>query len=71
MTFRSAYSGAADHQAMVAMLAVHPPAERGRKFRYSNVGYNVAGLAMRERLDLDCAVPVCQDGQRDFAMRKI
>jgi CubicO group peptidase (beta-lactamase class C family) len=46
LTFRSAYSGAGPHDEMVALLADHGPASDGRSFRYGNIGYNVASLAM-------------------------
>lgn len=46
LTFRAAYSGAGSHEEMVALLGEHPPASEGRAFRYGNIGYNVASLAM-------------------------
>lgn len=50
VTFRSAYSGAAPHEQMVELLYAHGAAEDGRAFQYSNIGYNVASLAMDEEL---------------------
>lgn len=52
VAFRAAYAGAAPHDRMVELLAAHGPADNGREFSYSNIGYNVASLAMDETLDL-------------------
>lgn len=52
VTFRSAYSGAAPHDQMVELLYEHGEAEDGRTFLYSNIGYNVASLAMDEELGM-------------------
>ncbi len=44
---RLAYTGdyRDDHQ-FVELLRAHPPAAHGRAYQYSNIGYNVAALAM-------------------------
>lgn len=50
VTFRLAYSGDHTHDRLVELLESHAPAETGREFRYGNIGYNVAALAMDETL---------------------
>ncbi len=37
---RTAYTGEFTHADLLRLLADHPPAEAGRAFRYSNLGYN-------------------------------
>ncbi|MDX1579315.1 MAG: serine hydrolase domain-containing protein, partial [Gemmatimonadota bacterium] len=51
IVFRTAYSGVHTHDQLVDLLPTHGPAENGRAFRYSNVGYNIASLAMDATLD--------------------
>jgi CubicO group peptidase (beta-lactamase class C family) len=51
VTFRTSYTGEGTSDAsLVRLLRHHPPASAGRAFRYSNIGYIVAGLAMHARL---------------------
>ena len=52
VTFRSAYSGQHTPDKLKALLRFHGPASHGKEFRYSNIGYNVAGLALQNKLGL-------------------
>ena len=52
VSFLAAYSGTASHDRMVELIAAHGAAENGRAFRYSNIGYNVASLAMDQELGM-------------------
>ncbi|MDQ3699224.1 MAG: serine hydrolase [Gemmatimonadota bacterium] len=46
VVFRTAYSGDFTTEQLIALVAEHPPAPDGRNYRYGNIGYNVASLAM-------------------------
>jgi CubicO group peptidase (beta-lactamase class C family) len=46
VVFRTAFSGVYTNAQLIELLRAHGPAENGRDFRYGNIGYNVAGLAM-------------------------
>lgn len=48
---RLAYTGVWDRPLLVDRLEAAAPAESGTDFAYSNVGYNVFGLALEERLE--------------------
>lgn len=50
VAFRSAYSGVHTHDQLVELLRYHRPAQNGRAFEYSNIGYNTASLAMDAKL---------------------
>ena len=49
VVLRTAFTGEFTDSLLLALLAEHPPAEGGRAFRYSNIGFNVAGLALERR----------------------
>jgi CubicO group peptidase (beta-lactamase class C family) len=46
VVFRTAYSGEHDPAMLARLLVQHVPDERGGAFRYGNIGYNVASLAV-------------------------
>jgi CubicO group peptidase (beta-lactamase class C family) len=46
VVFRTAFSGEHDPALLERLIATHAPDERGGAFRYGNVGYNVASLAI-------------------------
>ena len=46
VTFRLAYSGQHTPELLIDLLSEHGPASQGTDFRYTNLGYNVAGLAI-------------------------
>jgi len=46
IVFRTAYSGEHTPEMLVQLLAEQPAAEQGRAFRYGNLGYNIASLAI-------------------------
>lgn len=46
VTFRTAFSGEFTNAQLVEILGTYEPASSGRAFRYGNLGYNIAGLAM-------------------------
>lgn len=46
IVFRTAFSGEHDNAMLERLLAEHPADERGGAFRYGNIGYNVASLAL-------------------------
>ncbi len=46
VTFRTAFSGEFTNEQLVDILATYKPAANGRVFRYGNLGYNIAGVAM-------------------------
>lgn len=46
IVFRTAFSGEHDPEMLERLLAEHAPDERGGAFRYGNIGYNVASLAL-------------------------
>lgn len=46
VVFRTAYSGEHDPALLARLLREHAPDERGGAFRYGNIGYNVASLAV-------------------------
>ena len=52
VSFRSAYSGQHTNEKLKDLLKYHGAARQGQKFRYSNVGYNVAGLAIENQLGI-------------------
>lgn len=46
VSYRAAFSGDLSPEIGVELVRHHPPAESGRGFRYGNIGYNIASLAM-------------------------
>ncbi len=46
ITIRTAFTGEFSHEQLVDVLATYQPASNGRAFRYGNLGYNIAGLAV-------------------------
>lgn len=52
VSFRSAFSGQHTPEILKELLKYHGPAEQGKAFAYSNIGYNVAGLAIQNKLNL-------------------
>ena len=52
VSFRVAFSGEYTPQLLRELLQYHGPAETGRTFRYSNIGYNVASMAMDDTLGI-------------------
>jgi CubicO group peptidase (beta-lactamase class C family) len=52
VSFRLAYTGEHTPDLLLGLLADHEPAESGKAFRYGNIGYNVAGLAMDAALEV-------------------
>lgn len=52
VSFRSAYSGQHTDESLKELLKHHGAAAYGKTFRYSNIGYNVTGLAIRNKLDI-------------------
>ena len=49
VVLRTAFTGEFTTTELLALLREHPPASGGRAFRYSNIGFNVAGLALERR----------------------
>jgi CubicO group peptidase (beta-lactamase class C family) len=49
VVLRTAYTGEFTTPELIALLREHPPARTGRAFRYSNIGFNVAGLVLERR----------------------
>ena len=62
VVFRTAFSGEFTPDLLIALLAKHKPAESGRAFRYGNIGYNVASLA------IDAAL---KENWKDVLRRKV
>lgn len=50
VTVRTAFTGEYTAPQLMGLLAEHAPASTGRAFRYANIGFNVAGLALERRL---------------------
>ncbi len=50
VAFRAAYTGEFTNELLVDLLSKHGPQEDGKTFRYGNIGYNVATLAMDAKL---------------------
>ena len=48
VVLRTAYTGVHDNQLLMQILQHHAASEQGRTFRYSNIGYNIAGLIVDE-----------------------
>lgn len=48
--FRTAYTGEHTNPLLLDLLRVHGPASMGKAFAYSNLGYNIFGLAVDEKL---------------------
>lgn len=46
VVFRTAFSGEFTPELLISLLQKYKPASAGRAFRYSNLGYNIAGLAL-------------------------
>ena len=46
VVFRTAFSGEHDPAMLEQLVATHAPDERGGAFRYGNIGYNIASLAI-------------------------
>ena len=53
VTFRLAFSGEHDPELLRKLLRHHGASGNGSTFRYSNIGYNVATLALEDALDTD------------------
>jgi CubicO group peptidase (beta-lactamase class C family) len=51
LQLREAFFGNVNHDELLELLAALQPAEHGRTFRYTNMGYNIVALAMREFLN--------------------
>ena len=47
---RTAYTGEFTTPVLISLLRTHGPAPAGRAFYYSNVGYNIYGMALERRL---------------------
>lgn len=62
VVFRTAFSGEFTPDLLISLLAKYKPAESGRAFRYGNIGYNVASLAM------DAAL---KESWKDVLQRKV
>lgn len=52
LTFRAAYSGQHTPEILKGLVQFHDVDDNGKEFRYGNIGYNIAGLAMQNRLDI-------------------
>ncbi len=50
VVFRTAFTGEFTNRELIQLLRMHPPAPEGRAFRYSNIGFNIGGLAIERRL---------------------
>ncbi|MCI0434582.1 MAG: serine hydrolase [Gemmatimonadetes bacterium] len=46
IVYRTAYSGEHTNELLLRLLALHGPDERGRAFRYGNIGFNIASLVI-------------------------
>jgi CubicO group peptidase (beta-lactamase class C family) len=46
VTFRTAYTGEFTNDLLLQLIRLHPPLPGGRKFVYSNLGYNLLGLVL-------------------------
>jgi CubicO group peptidase (beta-lactamase class C family) len=46
VSYRAAFSGQIERREMLSALSAHEPGSWGRTFRYSNLGYNIASLAI-------------------------
>jgi CubicO group peptidase (beta-lactamase class C family) len=46
VTFRTAYTGEFTNNLLLQLLRLHAPLATGRKFVYSNLGYNIFGLVL-------------------------
>ena len=46
---RTAFTGDFTYPGLQALLRHHPPAQSGRDFRYSNLGYNVFSIVLEDR----------------------
>ena len=69
VTMRTSYTGEWTTPELVRLLALHPPDPAGNAFRYSNVGYITAGLAVEERLGLDWRTLVAREVLQPLGMR--
>ncbi len=52
VSFRSAYSGQHTDEILKDLMRFHGVAANGKKYRYSNIGYNVAGLAIQNKFGI-------------------
>lgn len=48
VVIRTAFTGDYDRGQLLRLTAHHGPAESGEAFRYSNIGYNIAGFVLEE-----------------------
>ena len=48
---RTAFTGDFTYPELQTLLRHHPPAQNGRNFRYSNLGYNVFSLVLEDRFE--------------------
>jgi CubicO group peptidase (beta-lactamase class C family) len=53
VTMRTSYTGEWTEPELARLLALHPPDPAGNAFRYSNIGYITAGLAVQGKVGLD------------------
>lgn len=66
---RTAYSGSYTYRQLYELMALHPPARNGRRFEYSNVGYNIAGFVLDPRREDGWKEIVDRDVLRPLGMR--
>ncbi len=52
VSFRSAFSGQHTPELLKDLLKFHGVDENGKEFEYGNIGYNLAGLAIQNELDI-------------------
>ena len=69
ITFRTSYTGQGTRGDLVPLLALHPPAPTGNAFRYSNIGYITAALAVERRLGLDWRALIAREVLAPLGMR--
>ena len=71
VTMRTSYTGEWTTPQLVRLLALHPPDAAGRgAFRYSNVGYIAAALAVERRTGLDWRTLVQREVLAPLGMRR-
>ena len=60
--FRTAYTGEYTNALLLELLRFHGPASTGKAFTYSNLGYNIFGLALDQKL---------KEGWKDVLEREV
>jgi CubicO group peptidase (beta-lactamase class C family) len=60
VVFRTAFSGEFSQEDLVRLLADYGPGEQGREFRYGNLGFNIAAMAMERATGSDWKTLVAQ-----------